>query len=290
MLKSKKNKNINQENNSNSISLFKLKSKDNNLINSHIKKDVSLTLKNNEFNIENNKIINSQKYTDYNDFELNTMNYKDALIIDKRTFNQIYLSLIRTKHPIIFTFFLPKDYNVFIIKICLFFLSFAIYYFFNTLFFDFTIIHKIYEDKCNYNLSYLFPLIIYSFFISYFINIAIKLGVLSERNLIEIKNEKLMKKSNNDIYSIKRCVVIKNVAYFIISIIFLFFSWYYLSSFSAVYQNSQVYLIKNTFISFALALIYPFLINLLPGVIRIIALNNKKMECLYKANKVIQIL
>ena len=289
MLKSKKDKIISQENNSNSISLFKLKSKDNNLINSHIKKDVSLTLKNNEFNIENNKIINSQKYTDYNDFELNTMNYKDALIIDKRTFVQYYLSLIKTKHPIIFSFY-HKDYNLRIIKVCLFFLSFNIYYFINALFFDFIIIHKIYEDQGYYNLSYLLPIIIYSFFISYFINIAIKLGVLSERNLIEIKNEKLMKKSNNDIYSIKRCVVIKNVAYFIISIIFLFFSWYYLSSFSAVYQNSQVYLIKNTFISFALALIYPFLINLLPGFIRIIALNNKKMECLYKANKVIQIL
>ena len=36
----------------------------------------------------------------------------DALKIDKRTYLQYYLSLIKTKHPFIFPFCQKKDYNV----------------------------------------------------------------------------------------------------------------------------------------------------------------------------------
>ena len=228
----------------------------------------------------------------FNDFELNTMNYEDALVIDKRTYYQYYLSLLRTKHPIIFTFFPFKDYNLLLIKICLFFLSFAIYYFFNTLFFDYSIIHKIYEDQGNYNFSYLLPIIIYSFIISYYFNIIIKYITLSERNLVSLKNEKNIIKLNDKASNVQRCLIIKYILYFVISFIFLIFFWYYLSSFCAVYQNSQVYLIKNTFISFALSLIYPFIISLLPGFFRLYSLNdrNKKSQCLYLISKILQLL
>ena len=60
----------------------------------------------------------------FNDFELNTMNYKDALEIDKRSYFEYYLSLIRTKHPVIFSFFPIQDFNIYIIKICIFFYHF----------------------------------------------------------------------------------------------------------------------------------------------------------------------
>ncbi len=230
------------------------------------------------------------KMTYYNDFELNTMNYNEALEIDKRTYIQYYKSLLMTKHPIIFTFFLPKDYNVFIIKICLLSLSFAIYYAFNTIFFDFSIIHKVYKDQGEYNISYLFPLILYSFIISYCINSAIKYIVLSERNIVEIKNQNSIKKANDKVPKVERCLIIKNICYFIISIAFLFFFWYYLASFCAVYQNSQIHVIKNTFISFSLSLLFPFIINLLPGIFRIISLKNKNQKCLYITSKIIQLL
>ena len=95
------------------------------------------------------------------------MDYKNALEIDKRTYSEYYISLIKTKHPILFSFCPRKDFNVFIIRICLFFLYFAINYAFNTLFFDFTVIHNIYENEGNYDISFLIPQIIYSFIISY---------------------------------------------------------------------------------------------------------------------------
>ena len=218
------------------------------------------------------------------------MNYEDALNIDRRSYCEYYTSLIKTKHYIFFPFCQKKDYNVFIIKICLMFLFFAVYYVFNAIFYDYSAIHKVYLDGGNYNLSFFFPIIFYSFIISYHINIVIKYFTLSERNLIEIKNEKTIKLAEEKKSSVERCIIIKNICYFVISILFLIFFWYYLSSFCAVYQNSQVYLIGNTFISFLLGLIYPFLINILPMFIRQFSLGTNNRECLYNASKILQFL
>ena len=224
----------------------------------------------------------------YSDFELNIMNYNDALLIDKRKYFQYYFSLLRIKHPIIFTFFSNKDYNILIIKICLFSLSFAIYYAFNAIFFNYSIIHIIYKDGGRYNLSNLFPSIVYAFLISYYINVIIKFFSLSERNLLELKNEKSIKKKNNLVPRVLRCLIIKYISYFSLSILFLSFFWYYISSFGAVFQNSQVYLIKNTFISFSLGLIYPFLIYLLPGIFRRISLRSKNRKFIYIISNILQ--
>ena len=241
----------------------------------------------------NNKIddgkVQNLNFLNYNDLELNTMNYSEALKIDKRTFFQYYLSLLKTKHPLIFPFCQQKDYNIFIIKICLFFLIFTVYYAINTLFFNYTAIHKIYIDGGKYNISFFFPQIFFSFIISYHINIIIQYFSLSERNLLELK------KANIEIIkdikpNIERCITIKNICYFVISIIFLILFWYYLSSFCAVYQNSQAYLFINTFISFVLGLIYSFFINLVPMFLRTISLSAKNRESVYKMSKIFQLL
>ena len=75
-------------------------------------------------NNNNNKII---KYK-YNDYELNNFSYKDAIQLDKRTFSQYYLSLLKYKQLLIFTFYTNNDYNSKISKICLFLFLFSSYY------------------------------------------------------------------------------------------------------------------------------------------------------------------
>ena len=62
--------------------------------------------------------------------------------------------------------------------------------------------------------------------------------------------------------------------------------------FCAVYENTQIHLINDTLISFALSLIYPFGIYLLPGICRIPALSNPKNErnCLYNLAQVLQMI
>ena len=243
---------------------------------------------NDNINIKMKKL--NLNFQAFNDFELNTMNYKDALEKDKRSYFEYYLSLIRTKHPVIFSFFPIQDFNIFIIKICIFFLSFSINYAFNAVFFDSTVIHNIYKNEGNYDLVYLLPKIFYSFIISYIIIIIVKFFSLPERDIIIIKNEKIVSKAKEKVPKVERCVIIKNICYFIISIVFLILFWYYLSSFGALYKNSQVHLIKNTFISFIFSLVFPFFINLIPGIFRRIALSSTNKEFIYKISKIIQIL
>jgi hypothetical protein len=64
----------------------------------------------------------------------------------------------------------------------------------------------------------------------------------------------------------------------------MLFFWYFISCFCAVYKNTQLILIKDTLLSFALSMLYPFGLNLLPGIFRIPALRaeRKDKNCLYK--------
>lgn len=73
---------------------------------------------------------------------------------------------------------------------------------------------------------------------------------------------------------------------------FLLLFWFYLGCFAAVYNNTQLALIKDTIISFASGLIYPFFIVLIPCVMKFRALKapNKDKECLYKISVISQIL
>ena len=242
-------------------------------------------------NSKPNDVINDNNMViQFNDYELNSMPYNIAIIYDKRNYFNYYFSLVSLKNAFIFSFCPKKDYNSKIIKICLFFLFFAIYYFINALLFDEPTIHKIYEDKGTYNFIYLLPHICYSFVISHTLNTIIKYIFLSERNIIKIKIEKNIDKVYDYRENIKKCLVIKYILFFIIGLIFLIYFWYYLSSFGAVYKNSQFYLIKNTAISFGFSLIYPFIINIFPCILRICSLKGKKNECKYKISKLIQII
>ena len=260
--------------------------------NSNLRKSTSVIKLNKNKNYDNKNInINKEKLLDkenmnFNDFELNTLSYEKALKYDKRTIFQYYISLIKTKHPLIFSFIPISDYNSLVIKISLFLILFSMIYILNALLFTESTIHKIYEDGGIYNLFYFIPKIFLSFFISHILYVLIKYFILSERNLLDIKT---FFKDSNKITMIKRRRIFKYILYFIISLGFFIFLWYYLSSFCAVYKNSQTYLIKNTLISLVISLIYPFIINILPCIFRIMSLKSANKQILYKISKVIQL-
>jgi hypothetical protein len=212
------------------------------------------------------------------------MSYKQASMYDKRTYSQYYNYLIKKKHPVLFSFYFIEDYNSNIIKVDLFFLSFSIYYFFNALFFDESTIHQIYEDEGIYNLLYLMPFTLYSFVISHFLFIFVKYLSLTEGNIYQIK----VRKEKGTIDKVKRKIIIKYSVFFCLSIAFLFFLWFYLSSFGAVYQNTQMHLMYNTILSFGFSLLYPFIYNIVPCLLRIHSLKNNNKDCVYKFSSIIQ--
>ena len=262
-----------------------------------LKKSINNKKEKKKINIDNNKMskslkqyINDMKISNYNDYELNSLLYEEALEIDKRAYTQYYVSLLKTKHLIIFTFFTKNDYNSRIIKISLFFFSFSLYLTVNALFFNYTAMNKIYQDQGSYNFIFQIPQIIYSTLICAAINMLVKTLSLSEKNIVELKREK-----ENILPKVKKllnCLTIKFILFYMISFIFLALFWYYLGCFCAVYKNTQGHLIKDTFISFGLTLVYPFFFNLLPGFFRLPSLKsvNKDKEWLYKISQILQLI
>ena len=256
--------------------------------------DIKFSLKKdrgNRINIFKKMKINQNNNFDiikYKDCELNSFDFKMAIKYDKRTFFKYYLSLLLSKHVILFSFYPIDDYNIKIIKVSLFFLSFDLYFAVNTLFFNHPEIHHIYKKGGIYNISYFILNILYSFIISYSFITLIRYYSLSERYLIKIKNEKNLFKVNDMVQSTKRCLIIKYIVFYALSFIFLLFLWFYLSSFCAIFQNCQIIIIKNTFMSFGISVFLPFIYNLFSSIIRIYSLKNSS-ECVYKFSKIIQL-
>ena len=122
-----------------------------------------------------NKIINHMNKSNlhnkhnsnhYNDYEMNKLNYKNALKLDRSSFYQYYLSLLRTKHILIFSFFYHRDYNSSMIKIYMFFLTFSMNYVISAIFYSDSTMHQIYVDDGSFNITYQIPQMFYSFIIS----------------------------------------------------------------------------------------------------------------------------
>ena len=134
------------------------------------------------------------------------------------------------------------------------------------------------------------PQTILAFLIGHIIVIILKYIFLSERNIMEIKKQETKDNAADMVDKVKRCLIIKYIIFYVAGSLFLILFWYYLSSFGAVYQNSQVFLIINTFLSSFISIIYPFFINVFPAVIRVFSLGNKNREIFYKISKIIQII
>ena len=159
-------------------------------------------------------------------------------------------------------------------------------------FFSDDTMHKVYEDNGSYNLINQIPQILYSSVISAVINIILKQLCLSEKNILQIKEEASFSNTVQKSRKIESCLRIKFILFFIISFILMAFFWYFISCFCAVYTNTQNILIKDTLISFATSMIYPFGLNLIPGMFRIPSLRakNKNKQCIYKVSLIIALI
>ena len=261
--------------------------------NSNLNKKKSFLLKNSSkssINWKNNESnFNKQDYRCLNDQEMNSLKYELAIELDKRTYIQYYWSLLKQKQLILFTFYLQNDYNLTTIKISLFLISFSLYFTINGFFFSDETMHKVYTNKGKYDIILKIPKILYSTIVSAVINTILKILSLSEKNILEIKEEKnislAMKKSKEILLILK----IKFLIFFISGFFFMAFFWYFISCFCAVFINTQIILMKDTFFSFILSMIYPFGLNLLPGMFRIPSLRskNKNKTCLYNFSKIL---
>ena len=239
---------------------------------------------------ENKNKKEKDKTLKLKDFELNSLEYEDALILDKRNFFQYYFSLLKNNHPITFSFVPYNDYNSQIIKSFLFFYSFALDFTINTLFFNDDTMHKIYEDKGKFNFLYQIPQILYSTFISKIIDMVIRPLALSQENISDLKQEYNKKNLDIKYKRLIRAIKIKFALFFVVSFFIFIFFWYYITCFCGVYVNTQMHLIKDSLLSFVTGMLYPLGMYLVPGIFRIAALRAEKgnRKCLYKFSSFVE--
>ena len=208
---------------------------------------------------KNNKNINKNDTIKLTINELNDLPYNMALKLDKRGYFIYYLSILKIKHILLFTFFLNHDNNLKIVKIDLFSFLFIFSFTTNALFFNDSSMHKIFNDQGNFNLEYQIPQILYSTIIVSGINALIQFLALTEKDIISLKSIKSKSiRKRKKIY-----IFLKVFIYFIISFLLLLFFSFYLCCFCFIYENTKIHLIKDTSISFGLNLIYPIFICLI---------------------------
>ena len=152
--------------------------------------------------------------------------------------------------------------------------------------------HNVYESKGLFDISYQLPLIIYSSLISMFLGAFVQMLGLSNDAIIDFKQSEEKDTVDKRGQKLIKKLKIKFVLYFILSFILLIAFGYYISMFNAVYRNTQFILLEDTLFGFALSMVTPFVIYLIPGLFRIPALaaTQGNRRCLYNFSKLFTIL
>ena len=235
----------------------KIQSRDNTKknFNSSIKIDKSANVKNITPTQTNNESNELKLAPPENDYELNNASFEDAKRFDKRSSGDYYCSLLKRKQIFIFSMFNFDDNNSNIIRKYILFLSFVLHYSINAFFFNDSNMHQIFLDNGNYNISYQIPYIFISAVLSTVsLRIMVSTLVLTDKSIYEIKCQPNLMKANELKEKALKKIIIKFSIFFGLNLALLVIVWYYLSCWNAVYENTKVYLIKNTLPYFSLSL------------------------------------
>ena len=254
-------------------------------------KSYNFFIMNNNINLgkKSTKIIKSIPFIKLNYNEMNSLSFKDAIIKDKRNCIQYYISLMKTKHSLIYIFY-NEDYNSKIAKISVQIFDLATLIAINALFFHDSTMHKIYTDHGAFDFVYQLPQIIYSTIISFVLNWLIQLLGLTEDNILSFKNDKYPLQNLNQKYNkLITIIKIKLTFFYILNISILVVYWYYVTCFCGIYRNTQIHLLKDSLYSYIFSLITPFVIYIFPSIFRVLALR-RKSKILYILSKLLQML
>ena len=229
---------------------------------------------------KSNNCINRIKLSQ-NDEDLQDMQYKFAVIKDKRSCLRIYWSYLVESEIILGTFFTENYLDLFIIKLSFLIFTFQISFFLNALFYTDEYISNAYHNEGILDFFTGLPKSIYSFIATLITTNLLKILSNSKNELLQIirhrKKEALyIKLVNNKLKKLS----FKLFAYFIILFLLGFFFLYYVSSFCAVYSHSQKYWFIGCVESFIIDYLVSFILCILISILRYLSIH-KQIKCFY---------
>ena len=241
--------------------------------------------------INNLNELKITKEENLDDYELNELEYLPAIELDKRPFSQIYWSTLKRNHIILLTFFSCNDYNIYYIKFARFLFLISTDMALNVFFFTDDSMHKIYLNYGKYDFIQSIPQAIYTTALSQLIEVFLSYLSMTDKHIYQIKHVKDEKIKKIIIFQNLKCIKLKLIGFFVFTFVFFAFYWYLISSFCAVYENTQVIFIKDSISTFFTESVYPFILYLIPSSLRILALKdvNKKRTFIYKLSEIIPI-
>ena len=232
--------------------------------------------------------IPEEKWNEFlEDDDLNDLEYKHALLFDKRSFCELYLSVLKKQNIIILCLsYCSKDYNLGILKFSFLMFQFAIFITVSAFFFTDNTLNNIYENKNKFDILFMIRQLALTFLICLGLNIIFKLLIRTDNLILGMKNEK--DTYEEGIYNIK-C---KLIIYFIFCLIIILFGLYYISCFCAIYRNTQIILMICAGCSLGVTFVYQTFLSLLSPSFRKCAVNSetKDKKCLYEFSKILSYL
>ena len=252
----------------------------------------------------------------YDDYELNNMEYIDASNNDKRSCLRTYWSVLKRENYIFITFISCNDYNLFYVKIERFFVILCTEMTMNGLFFVHETMHRKYTENEDFTFVQKLPQFIFTILVTDLIEVLLCYLSMTDKAVYDIKYlvrdektkiKKLEKKENEEkkkvkenskkemgekIMDILECMKRKLVGFFVVTFLLFLFYWYFISAFCAVYQNTQIIFLRDCGITILTSLIDPFIIYAITCILRAISLAKcckKKLCCVYKLSDIIPI-
>ena len=222
--------------------------------------------------------------------------YLLARIEDKRTFIQIYLDLLEQNQ--IFVKFFSVPFNIYedrFIQVLYYLLKIDLYFLFNSLLINNSVINDIFDDKNNIfsDIKRSLFATLYTYIISLFLyNLTNVKQVLIKRRYklsnMKVRSMNLRTEFINLTKMIGMNFLYHKIYLFIVSGAFIIgYSFYVTYSFCKVYHYTEILLLKCVIFSVLISQLSPFLVCFIPAFLRKQALNNKSLR-LYDLVKIIE--
>ena len=218
----------------------------------------------------------------FDNFELNNLEYEEACKYDQRTCCRTYYSVMMREHIVLLTFFSWGDHNLFYIKFAKFLIIFCIDMSMNALFFVHESMHKKYTEGEDFTFIEKIPQYAFTLIVARVFEVILCYLSMIDTHYYQIKHLSLEEKNGNEkIVNIMECVKKKLIGFLIMTLILFLFFWYFISAFCAVYQNTQIIFLKDSFVTFGMSFIEPFLTYGFTMILRCISLSKlcKKRCC-----------
>ena len=104
---------------------------------------------------------------------------------------------------------------------------------------------------------------------------------LITEDIIELKKERIITDVDKEYKQLKKKLKIKFILFFVLAFIILLFFLHYITCFCGIYINTQSHLIKDSLISMFTSFLIHFILCLIPCILRISALRDKKQSRIF---------